>query len=84
MPAVEALGLGLPVLTTTCGSLAEVTLGMAEYIERPLDEKEFASKISTMLDDPSKFAPTTQEVATLRDAYSPDRVASEYCRIMTG
>lgn len=45
MPAVEALMLGVPVITTKEGALEEVTMGYALYVDRPQDESEWFSKL---------------------------------------
>ena len=84
MPPVEALGMGIPVLTTTCGSLREVTHDMAVYIEDPLDVGEFASKMATMLEAPERYRPSDSQQRWLRNLYSPERIGALYYGVMSG
>ncbi|CCF84310.1 glycosyltransferase family 4 protein [Nitrolancea hollandica] len=83
MPPVEALGMGLPVLTTRCGSLPEVTQGLAAFVSDPLDAEEMADFILTMMETPGKYTPSADLVARLRDTYAPERVAREYYTLLT-
>lgn len=78
MPAVEALGFGLPVLTTRYTALPETTLGLAAYVEKPYDEQEWASHMAAILRNPAAFRPSLAEVERLRSHYSVARVARLY------
>lgn len=78
MPPVEALGFGLPTLTTRCTALPEVTLGLAHYVDDPASVGEWAERIGAMLDDPERYRPAPADVSRLRAAYAPDRVAALY------
>lgn len=78
MPAVEALGFGLPVLTTRCTALPGTTLGLAEAVEDPYGEAEWASRITAMLRDPAAFRPAPADVERLRAHYSISRIARLY------
>jgi glycosyltransferase involved in cell wall biosynthesis len=78
MPPVEALGLGVPVLSTRCGAIEETTLGLATYVGDPFDVDEFGSLLVRMTADPGVFAAATTDVATLREFYSPVRIAALY------
>src|SRR4030095_9088260 len=44
-PVIEALGLGKPVITTRCGSLEEVSMNKAMYVDDPKDHIELAEKM---------------------------------------
>ena len=84
MPAVEALGFGLPVLTTRCAALPEVTLGLAHYMDDPLDANEMADRIIQMLDDPHRYAPPQEAITHLRKFYAPERIAEAYRTLLVG
>ena len=60
MPAVEALGFGLPVITVRCAALPENTRGLAHYVDDPLDEHELAERLAMVLDDPSRHVPAPE------------------------
>ena len=76
MPPVEALGFGLPTLTTRCTALPEVTLGLACHVDDPHDATEWAARILMILASPGRYAPSRQQAAQLRAHYAPDRIAS--------
>lgn len=83
MPAVEALGFGLPVITTRCAALPETTLGFARYVKDPLDAEELADTLVRVASCPAENRPSAEQVAAIRDAYNPVAVASRY-RAMIG
>jgi len=78
MPAVEALGLGLPTLTTRCGSLPETTLGLAQYIDNPRDPQELAAAMYAILEAPERYRPHEADVQRIRAYYAPQRIARLY------
>jgi glycosyltransferase involved in cell wall biosynthesis len=78
MPPVEALGLGLPTLTTRSTALPEVTLGLAQYVEDPYDLNEWASRLEAMVDDPDAFRPGAADIVRLQTRYSPKGIAAAY------
>lgn len=80
MPAVEALGFGLPVLTTRCTALPETTLGLAAYVEDPYGEQEWASHMAAILRNSAAFRPLPAEVERLRSHYSVNRIARLYLK----
>ncbi len=81
MPAAEALGLGLPTLTTRRTALHETTLGLASYVDDPFRVGEWAARIEDMARDPERHRPHPSDVARLRALYDVDRVAGEYARL---
>jgi glycosyltransferase involved in cell wall biosynthesis len=84
MPAVEALGLGVPTLTTRRTSLPEVTLGKAAYTDDPTSPVELAARMVEMVRERSRFVPSPETMASLRAHYDPRRIAREYLRVMIG
>jgi glycosyltransferase involved in cell wall biosynthesis len=84
MPPIEALGLGLPVLTTKCTALPETTMGLAKYLDNPIDAEEMASSMLDMLSSPLSYAPSEEQVRMIRTRYSPLTVAQTYREILLG
>ena len=78
MPPVEALGFGIPVLTTNLTAIPETTLGLAHYVQDAMDPSEWASLISAAAADPAAYSPSPEAVARLRSHYRPERVARSY------
>lgn len=72
MPAVEAMGAGVPTLISDCFALPEVTLGAAQYVEKPLDVGEWQARIEASLAAPAK--PSQDLVDRLRHLYAPRTV----------
>jgi glycosyltransferase involved in cell wall biosynthesis len=81
MPPVEALGLGLPVVTTQCASIPESTRQLAYYVRDPLDAEELADVLIRLFYDPHAFTPSSRDVAALRSFYAPARVARLYADV---
>lgn len=84
MPPVEALGFGLPTLSTRATALPEATLGLATYLDDPLSAREMAAKLADMLADPAAYTPTRSSVERVRAHYTPERIAGEYYRVLVG
>jgi len=74
MPAVEALGHGIPTLVGNLRALPEVTLGRAHYVEDPLDVGEWAERLEALLRSDER--PTADTVALIRETYRPATVAA--------
>jgi glycosyltransferase involved in cell wall biosynthesis len=83
MPAVEAMGLGVPTVTTRCASLPEVTLGAAIYVDRPTDSQEWASTLLTQLQNPP-YKLDSSITARIRNIYDPRRIAALYLSQCSG
>ncbi len=79
MPAVEALGFGLPTLTTRCTSLPEVTLGMAHYVDDPGDVEEWASRLDTLVGSPRLPA---EAIERIRDHYDSRTIGQLYLQAL--
>ena len=78
MPPVEALGMGLPVLTTRCTAIPEVTMNLAEYVENPLDVNEWRDHLTEMLSDRDRYLPAEVTIQKIRQAYEPKAIAQKY------
>lgn len=50
-PPIEAACMCTPVISTKCDSLEEVTMGLLNYYDNPLDEYELSKKIKYLLDN---------------------------------
>ncbi|MFY9588077.1 MAG: glycosyltransferase family 1 protein, partial [Actinomycetota bacterium] len=84
LPAVEALGFGLPVLTTRRTAIPETTLGLATYLDDPLDPVTMADALASMLAAPERFRPGPADVARIRETYAPARVGRLYLDALRG
>ena len=51
LPVVEALGFGVPVVSTRAGSLTDVSLGLARYLDDPTNAAEMAGALIDVLTD---------------------------------
>lgn len=78
MPAVEALGFGLPTLLTRCAALPETSLGLGTFVDDPMNVGEWVSRLAAMMRDTEAYRIAASDVEMLRDHYSPDRVAKLY------
>ncbi|MHB1329542.1 MAG: glycosyltransferase, partial [Gemmatimonadales bacterium] len=83
MPAVEALGFGLPTISTRCGSLPEVTRGLAHLISDPTDVDELADAIQECLRNPAALQPQAASIAKFRAHFAPKRIAQLYLDTLT-
>jgi len=84
MPAVEAMGLGLPALITRCGALEEVTLGEALYVENPSDAGEWTARIDRVMADPERWRPSSRTMLRVRERYSASGIADRWARLLAG
>jgi len=82
MPAVEALMLGVPVITTKEGALEEVTMGCALYVDKPRDENEWLSKL-VEVEGICTENKTNKCGPELAKRYDPRSVAEKYIRIFS-
>lgn len=82
MPPLEALGFGVPVLTTRCASIPETTLGLARYLDDPLDGLRMADQMAVVLDRPNDYRPSSDQVDQVREYYAPERIGKLYYEIL--
>lgn len=73
MPPVEAMAYGMPVLTTRKTSLPEVTAGLCNYVDDPMDANEWAARLKKALN-----IPTCGELDALLRTYNCAAVAQQY------
>jgi len=83
-PPVEALGLGLPVLTSRRTSIPETTRGLATYLDDPLDPSAMAEAMLAILADPERFRPDPARVRELRASYEPALIGARYLEALIG
>lgn len=78
-PPVEAAYMQIPVVTSTCDSLSEVTRGLLNYYEPATDPESLANTIIRVLDSP----PTKEELKNIKDElisnYSIDVFGKKLC-----
>ncbi len=73
MPAVEALGLGTPVLVSGTTALPEVTMGLAAYVSDPKDVNAWVFHMESQLN--SERRPGVDVIERIRSTYAPSSVA---------
>jgi len=76
MPPIEAMLNSAPVLVSKIPVLVEVTNGLANYVDNPLDENEWLLKMSGDFQKPDR-----KDIDILRKKYSAKIIAEEYIRI---
>lgn len=82
MPPAEAMALGKPVITTRCGSLEEVTIKSATYINDPLDAEELSSLIRQCYQNGAMRKEDLYSIGkAVRKKYAPERIAEEYLQL---
>lgn len=84
LPPVEAIGFGLPVLTTRCTAIPEITGNAAVYLDDPLDQEEIADKTEMILRRPDDFRPGAGQREAFRGRYDAVRIAAMYHALLTG
>lgn len=73
MPPVEAMAFGVPVLTTRCASLQEVTDGLCNYVDNPLSSHAWADALEKPLAVAEK-----QAVDALLEKYLDTAISEQY------
>lgn len=84
IPVLEAMSMGIPVITSRCGALAEVGGGAAHYID-PYDISDIAAAISRLASDDMYAAKLVWLGRAQAEKFSPSnylrRVEEGYARI---
>jgi glycosyltransferase involved in cell wall biosynthesis len=75
LPVVEALGLGVPVVSTRAGALVEVSLGFAHYVDDPMSAQAMAAALADVLGQGGSGRPSAADVDQVRARYAPATVA---------
>ena len=75
LPVIEALGLGVPVVSTRSGALAEVSLGLARHVDDPMSAAEMAGRLVDVLAEGDAARPLRADVERVRARYDPTTVA---------
>lgn len=83
-PATEAVGLGLPTLTTNLTSIPEATGNLATFMDDPLSVWEMADRIVDMSDAPSRYVADPAEAAALRTRFSPEVIGPRLRSVLVG
>ena len=78
MPPVEALGFGLPVLTSARTALPETTLGLARTVTDAENPCAWAWYMAAMLREGDAARITLDQAARVRRTYSPATCARRY------
>lgn len=84
MPPVEAMGMGVPTLTTRCGSLPEVTMELAQYVDDPRSPTELAERAVDMIQNRAAFAISASTVNRIRSEYDVDVIGRRYYDLLAG
>jgi glycosyltransferase involved in cell wall biosynthesis len=80
---IEAALCEKPVISTKVDSLYEVTKGLLNYYDNPMDEEELANKIIDVIkkmDDKEELARISD---ILKNEYQPSKIANEYYDLLT-
>ena len=82
MPPIEAMGHGVPTITTRCASLEEVTLGKAIYINNPKDANELKSLIEHTIENLESYRYTFRKIKKhIRNVYNPRIISKKYLNL---
>lgn len=80
---IEAAIYSIPVISTKCTSLYEVTKGLVNYYENPTDYEELSSKLLSLINNPPDKNSLNNISQTLKECYSNRACASNYWEIFS-
>jgi len=88
LPPLEAMSRGVPVITSRRASLPEVVGDAALLLEDPLDEREIADKVETLVGDVSLRSDMVEKGRAFSRNFTWEKAASEvmdiYRQVMEG
>lgn len=80
VPAVEAMGFGIPTLVSRAYALPESTLGQARYVDHPLAVEEWTGQILAMLRSADRLAPAA--IDQIRATYAPKAIGERMLQVL--
>lgn len=84
MTPIEAMGAGVPVVSTRRTAIFETTRGLAEYYDPPEDPQALATRLLGVLAAPPDRAARERSQQVMRDCYDYRVIADEYWRVFRG
>lgn len=86
MTPVEAIGRGIPTISSTSTSLKEVTMGLAEYYDPPENEDVLAEEMMRLIDRIKRYpqemkSDYSNKGEILKEKYREDIIAGQYYQL---
>lgn len=81
MPVAEALGLGVPVVASRIPAVEEISRGLANLCDTPLDSTAWAQWLRR-IENGDIAEPSPDEARRIRAEYDPGRVGAAYARLL--
>ena len=75
MPPIEAAVFGAPVLTTRCTSIEEITGGLMNYVDDPMDAKDWACRLENGLNSSNTV------IFSIVEKYKTETIANRYIEL---
>jgi glycosyltransferase involved in cell wall biosynthesis len=82
LPPVEAIGLGLPTITSDLPPIREALGAAATYVGKPLSVDAWTDALLAVVEAPRAYAPSAEAQSAVRSKFSPAAVASQYVRLI--
>ncbi|HYG41198.1 MAG TPA: glycosyltransferase family 1 protein [Cytophagales bacterium] len=83
MPPVEAMGLGIPTITTRVSSIEEVTQKKAIYMDDPTNQIELMEKMIYTYENLDKLkAQFREQASSIIQPFKPEVIAKKYHNLM--
>lgn len=82
LPAIEAMGFGVPCIVSSIPALTEVTLGHALAVAEPLSVKAWSESLSLVLSNPRDEERLGKAAEDVRDTYDPKVVADRFLALL--